>query len=64
MTVSDPRLERLKKLQREYQEMESNLPAHSVPASMLLRLEELEDEIRALQSELALGDSDSALDNR
>ena len=62
MKASEVRSKRLKQLQREYQEMESSLPAHSVPASMMIRLEELEDEIRVLQNELALGGADSSPD--
>jgi len=60
MKQSDEGLKRLMQLQREYQEMESSLPAHSVPASMMIRLEELEDEIRVLQNELALGGTASS----
>ena len=60
MKQSDEGLKRLMQLQREYQEMESSLPAHSVPASMVIRLEELEDEIRVLQNELALGGTASS----
>ena len=60
MKQSDESLKWLMQLQREYQEMESSLPAHSVPASMVIRLEELEDEIRVLQNELALGGTASS----
>lgn len=41
---------RLAQLQREYDELRASLPAHSVPAAMLIRLEELEDEIAALRA--------------
>lgn len=36
-------------LEREVHELEASLPAHSIPASMLLRLEELEEELAALR---------------
>jgi hypothetical protein len=51
---TDPR-ERLAALQREWQELNDSLPRHSTPASMLIRLEELEDEINALQAAIARG---------
>ena len=38
-------------LEREIRELEASLPAHSVPPSMLIRLEELEDELEALRTE-------------
>jgi hypothetical protein len=37
-------------LEQEIRELEANLPAHSVPASMLIRLEELEEELEALKA--------------
>jgi hypothetical protein len=45
---------RLAQLEREYAELTASLPAHSVPASHLMRLEALEDEIAALRSTLDL----------
>jgi hypothetical protein len=53
----DPRAERLAALKREYAERRASLPAHSVSAAHLIRLEELEDAIAALRAEIA---SDSA----
>jgi len=35
-------------LKREIEELEASLPAHSVPPSMLIRLEELEEELAEL----------------
>jgi len=40
-------------LRKEYAEVEASLPKHSVPASMLIRLEELEDQIAALEKQIA-----------
>ena len=52
--MNDPSdVERLAQLRRERDEVEASLPAHSVPASMLIRLEGLEDEIAALEAALA-----------
>ena len=36
--------ERLNALRREWERLNDSLPAHSTPASMLIRLEELEDD--------------------
>jgi hypothetical protein len=44
--------ERLAQLEREYAELEASLPAHSIPAAHLIRLEELEEEIAALRMTL------------
>jgi ribosomal protein L29 len=49
----DQRAERLAALKREYAERRASLPAHSVSAAHLIRLEELEDEIAALRAEIA-----------
>ena len=49
---NDPRATRLAALKREYAERRASLPAHSVPASQMIRLEELEDEIAALRAEI------------
>ncbi len=45
----DPRTARLAYLRRERDEVEASLPKHSVPASMLVRLEDLEEQIAALE---------------
>jgi hypothetical protein len=42
---------RIVELEREIRELGASLPAHSVPPSMLIRLEELEDELEALRTE-------------
>ena len=49
----DQRAERLAALKREYAECRASLPAHSVSAAQLIRLEELEDEIATLRAEIA-----------
>ena len=40
---------RLQRLQREYDEVQASIPAHSMQASHLQRLEELEDAIDELK---------------
>ncbi len=60
MASRDDLAVRLAQLQREHDEVEASLPAHSVPASMLIRLEELEDEIATVQKELEAISGDNA----
>ena len=48
--------QRIDVLEREIEELESSLPAHSVPASMLIRLEDLQEELEKLKSSLTLQD--------
>jgi hypothetical protein len=48
----DHRAARLAELERERRELAASLPAHSTPASLLIRLEDLEDEIAALRAAL------------
>jgi hypothetical protein len=47
----DPRAA-LAQIKREHDELVASLPAHSIPAAMLLRIEELEEQIDALQAAL------------
>lgn len=49
MTVLPETRARITELEREIRELEASLPAHSVPPSMLIRLEELEAELEALR---------------
>ena len=44
--------ERIAELEREIKEVEKSIPAHSVPASMLIRLEELEEELEELRTQI------------
>ena len=50
--------ERLQQLEREYAELEASIPAHSIKAAHLQRLEELEDEIADLKKEIAAKNKD------
>lgn len=47
-----PDQQRISEIEREIRELEGSLPAHSVPASMLIRLEELEEELDELEAAL------------
>jgi hypothetical protein len=49
--AQDHRAARLAELERERRELAASLPAHSIPASLLIRLEDLEDEIAALRAD-------------
>ena len=40
--------ERIARLEREIAELEARLPKHSVPAAMIIELEDLEDELESL----------------
>jgi hypothetical protein len=42
--------ERIVQLEKEIQELKARLPKHSVPAAMIIELEELEDELQTLQA--------------
>ena len=46
----DPELQRLE-LESQIEELKNNLPAHSIPPAMIMRLEGLEDELTRLQDE-------------
>lgn len=61
--TQDERAARLAMLARAHAELVASLPAHSIPASLLIRIEELEDEIAALRAEIEstdAGESDQA----
>jgi BMFP domain-containing protein YqiC len=45
--------ERIAQLEKEIAELEARLPAHSVPAAMMIELEELEEELEALRARIA-----------
>jgi hypothetical protein len=41
--------ERIKHLEKQIAELKARLPKHSVPAAMIIELEDLEDELEALK---------------
>jgi hypothetical protein len=43
--------ERIVQLKKEIQELKARLPKHSVPAAMIIELEELEEELELLQAQ-------------
>jgi hypothetical protein len=45
------RKQRITQLEKEIAELEARLPKHSVPASMMIHLEELEEELEALKAQ-------------
>lgn len=45
--------ERIAQLKDAIQELKDRLPAHSVTAAMMIELEELEEELEALQSRVS-----------
>ncbi len=42
----------LEDIKKEIEDLKASLPEHSIPASMLMRLEELEDRLKDLLEEL------------
>lgn len=54
----DPELQRLE-LEAQIEELENNLPAHSIPPAMIMRLEELEDKLAQLKGGI-LGEEHAA----
>ncbi len=46
----DPKLQRIE-LESQIEELKNNLPAHSIPPAMIMRLEELEDKLTRLKDE-------------
>jgi hypothetical protein len=45
---------RIEDLKREIEEIKKSLPKHSVPASMLMKLEELEEKLARLEQSIQL----------
>jgi len=43
---------RINELEQEISDLKSRMPAHSVKAIMIMRLEELEDELKRLKNEV------------
>jgi hypothetical protein len=54
----DPKLQRIE-LEAQIEELENNLPAHSIPPAMIMRLEELEDKLAQLKDGI-LGEEHAA----
>jgi hypothetical protein len=49
--------ERIAQLEKEIEALKARLPKHSVPASMIIELEDLEDELESLRAR-ANGETD------
>ena len=47
--------ERIAHLEQQIEELKRRLPAHSIPPAMMAQLDELEEELAHLQTELDLG---------
>jgi hypothetical protein len=45
--------ERIAQLERQIEELEARLPKHSVPAAMIIELEDLEEELELLRAKEA-----------
>ncbi len=45
--------QRLEELEQQIEELKKSLPAHSIPAAMLLTLEDLEEELEQLQKSIS-----------
>jgi hypothetical protein len=43
--------ERIAELEREIEQLKARLPKHSVPAAMIIELEDLEDELESLRGQ-------------
>ncbi|MGB2955064.1 MAG: hypothetical protein WBB64_03750 [Anaerolineales bacterium] len=48
----DPKLQRIE-IEAQIEELENNLPAHSIPPAMIMKLEELEDKLAQLKNEFS-----------
>ena len=46
----DPKLQRIE-IEAQIEELENNLPAHSISPAMIMKLEELEDKLAQLKNE-------------
>jgi hypothetical protein len=45
--------EKIAQLEKEISELKARLPKHSVPAAMIIELEDLEDELETLKARIA-----------
>jgi ribosomal protein L29 len=52
--------ERVVELEMQIAELRASLPAHSIPPTMIMQLEELEEELEAARAELARIKTDQA----
>jgi hypothetical protein len=48
----DPKLQKIE-LEEQIEELENNLPAHSIPPVMIMKLEEVEDKLAQLADEFS-----------
>lgn len=48
--MATDKMNRIIELEREISQLRSQLPAHSVKPEMLMKLEDLEDELRSLKA--------------
>jgi len=51
-SLDDQVAQRIARLKQRLADLQSRLPAHSVPMTMMIEMEEIEDELVRLQSEL------------
>lgn len=56
--LDDDTAVRLAQLRRERDEVQASLPKHSVSAALLIRLEDLEEQIAALEAAYAVREDD------
>lgn len=49
--MTTPREERIKELKNTLSELRSQLPAHSIKPEMIMKIEELEEELERLKNE-------------
>jgi hypothetical protein len=47
--------ERIRQLEKQIEELQARLPKHSVPAAMVIELEDLEEELEALKARAGRG---------
>lgn len=50
--LDDQVAQRIAELKRQLADLQARLPAHSIPPVMLIEMEEIEDKLARLQSEL------------
>ncbi len=50
-----PDTERIAQLEREIEEITARMPKHSVPPSLIIELEDLEDELEELRAQQSRG---------